>query len=395
MKHFKARLINITKTSINKIMFRVLSVINKILPKNKKLIFMTCKGYFGWNGIALAQYLDKEGYLDKYKLICYVDDLDFVKKKYSSYSKIVFTNNTIRGYWARLRCKYYFSGVLGERFACKPGNKQISVQMWHGIALKALVYTKKRQYMLKSFTHALCYSEFVAEIMKKDWNFDDSKVLLSQNPRDDWMFSGKDCFSMFDIPTDRKTVMWLPTFRNNTASQFFDSNIDFPLLNDKLVCELDRYLKDCNINLVIKLHPLQREIGFLHGDFSNIYLLENKDFDNSECEFYEMLGQADALLSDYSSVAIDFMLLDRPLGYVIDDIGEYDSRRGFHVDDPLKFMPGHHISNFEELKVFLKDIENGADVYREERHKINNVLNKYQDGANCKRVLDAVGIYKD
>lgn len=382
------------KSKINKATFVVLSWANRVVPKKEKVIFMCCKDHLGWNGLALLQYLHTEGYLKKYRLICYTDRLEVMRRKYVKYKDVIFTNSTLKGYWMRLRAQYYFSGVLGERFACKPAKNQVCVQLWHGIALKALRYSKERQYMLKSFTHALCYSEFVAEIMKKDWKFDDSKVLISQNPRDDWMFRKKDCLSEFGIPVDRKSVMWLPTYRKKPTSLNFDSDIDFPILSELTIRLLDDFLAECNINLIIKLHPLQREVSFLKGEFRNIFLIQNADFDTKGCEFYEMIGQMDAMLSDYSSVAIDFMLLNRPIGYVIDDIEEYDGKRGFHVEEPLKFMPGHHIMTFQELKQFFADIADGKDIYAVEREQVNNLLNKYKDANNCKRVLEAVGIYK-
>ncbi len=46
-------------------------------------------------------------------------------------------------------------------------------------------------------------------------------------------------------------------------------------------------------------------------------------------QLYEFIHCADALVSDYSSVAIDYLLLDRPLGFTLDDYKEYTQSRGW------------------------------------------------------------------
>ena len=42
-----------------------------------------------------------------------------------------------------------------------------------------------------------------------------------------------------------------------------------------------------------------------------------------------ILGKADALISDYSSAAIDYLILDRPIGFLLKDVEEYGNSRGF------------------------------------------------------------------
>ena len=47
---------------------------------------------------------------------------------------------------------------------------------------------------------------------------------------------------------------------------------------------------------------------------------------------YELLGATDLLISDISSVVIDYLLLDRPIIHAFSDLGEYESSRGFTVE---------------------------------------------------------------
>ena len=55
-----------------------------------------------------------------------------------------------------------------------------------------------------------------------------------------------------------------------------------------------------------------------------------------------------ALITDYSSVAFDFMLLDRPILYYVPDLDQYRSQRGLYFS-PDEMMPGPHLKTADEL----------------------------------------------
>lgn len=69
----------------------------------------------------------------------------------------------------------------------------------------------------------------------------------------------------------------------------------------------------------------------------------------------------DGLISDYSSIAVDYMLLDRPLGYVLTDLESYRNTRGFVFENPEAYMPGEKIYNLEDLKDYFSHIAVGED----------------------------------
>jgi CDP-glycerol glycerophosphotransferase (TagB/SpsB family) len=377
------------KLTAKKVLYNLMSGLNKIVPKNRRLIFINAKEIVRWNSLTLMDYLIKNEYQKRYKIVCYASSRTKLMSKYEWSNNYVSTN-AIKCMWIRLRCGYYFTELVNDMFACKPGREQICFQMWHGIALKSVGYDKKNQYALSSFNRVLCYSDCTANMMQQDWYFSDDKIVISQNPRCDLLFKTNKTEGIID--TRYRNVIWLPTFRNDQTLEHKNSSIDFPLLTDKTIVQLNAILAEHNIMLYIKLHPIQRHIPFLSKGFSNIRILSDESLLMHKTNLYEIMGLSDAILSDYSSVAIDYMLLDKPIGYVIDDLDEYSNERGFHVDNPLSFMPGHHIISFDDLIAFFTDIGKGFDTYKEYRHSVNDCLNHFQDGNNCKRVLDAVGI---
>ena len=157
--------------------------------------------------------------------------------------------------------------------------------------------------------------------------------------------------------------------------------------------ELNDFCKKNRILIVIKKHYLQIPYDFGENVLTNIIYLENKDLDENQVQLYEFIHYADALVSDYSSVAIDYLLVDRPLGFTLDDYHAYTESRGWVFDDPLEYMPGHHIYDMDQFKQFLLDVKSGQDDYKEQRAavraKTHNVCENY-----CQRVLDYFEIKK-
>ena len=93
---------------------------------------------------------------------------------------------------------------------------------------------------------------------------------------------------------------------------------------------------------------------------------------------------ADALISDYSGAAYEYLQLNRPLGYVLDDINDY--KIGFVVDDIHKLMAGHEIYTIEDLKKFIIDVIDDNDTYKERREKLRDYIYKYHDGNSSERL---------
>ena len=93
-------------------------------------------------------------------------------------------------------------------------------------------------------------------------------------------------------------------------------------------------------------------------------------------------------LTDYSSIYFDYLLLDRPIAFLIDDIAQYQQNRGFTVENALDLMPGEKIRTVSELNGFLDRLAKGEDRFQEDRQRVNRRVNRWQDGESAKRFLE-------
>ena len=85
-------------------------------------------------------------------------------------------------------------------------------------------------------------------------------------------------------------------------------------------------------------------------------------------------------------------MLNRPICFAYDDMESYMTKRGFMFDDVKSIMPGFHAHTIDDLAQFINEFAEGKDKYKEERERVNKILNTYSDNKNSYRLLKAVGI---
>ena len=181
-----------------------------------------------------------------------------------------------------------------------------------------------------------------------------------------------------------------PSGQNHPLPLTSDFNI--PIINcaDQLV-QLDRFCRDNGILLLIKRHQLQVPYDFGDNPLTNVLYLEDTDLVNERVQLYEFIHYSDALITDYSSVAIDYLLLDRQIGFTLDDYEAYSDSRGWVFDNPLDYMPGEHIFDFQGFQDFLMNVRTGKDQFHEKRAEVIAVAHNQTENY-CQRILDYFAI---
>lgn len=216
-----------------------------------------------------------------------------------------------------------------------------------------------------------CPSKGCAQIYERQYGLPGEKHLYMLPPRTELIKKSKYQLEKIIETGGRQVILWLPTFRALKGTDRRDSvHTDIiPLLKDRKHFEvLNQSLCDNHQLLLIKKHPKERGSLQIPGFCQNIELLTDEELFLAGLSLQEILGDTAALLTDYSGIAFEYLLLGNPIGYVLSDIGDY--RRGFAYDNPEDYMPGMKINTLQELIRFLHELRNGTDRYKSEREKL-------------------------
>ena len=368
---------------------------NRLVFKNREM--MDCTD----NPEAFYEYLISSGYNKKYEIIWLVSEKRKFRNQNTGNVKFVTAENKY-GWSSPLA--YYYGATAGfffyshnsaglNRYRCKG---QTVVNLWHGCGYKDAEQGKKKQNIKPDFDYALVPGPVFVKTKSGLWNCEPDRLLMMGYPRYDWMLHpsmSKDEIldSLFGWK-GKKAVLWMPTFRKSDLGGCAENEIELPcqlpaIQDMNELKELDSYLREQEIILIIKKHPLQTEWDENEQEFTNIRYVAEALLEKKQIKLYELIGISDGLLSDYSSVAVDYLLLDRPLGYVLADYNIYKEKRGFVFEDPLEYMPGEKIYNACDIRKFMKHLTDGTDSYRQERAKnLKQMHNKTEN--YCKRLAD-------
>lgn len=295
--------------------------------------------------------------------------------------------------------KYLFFTHWSPVYEIGKRKGQVIINLWHGCGYKgAAIHSipmKQRNY----FDIALVPGPIFVKTKSKAWHCDEKYLIPIGYPRYDLLNDvSLETRSFADkLRMENKLVLWMPTFRvleGNANAQYPETSVkrlfDLPIL--KNIGELEKLNETCkkhNVVVCIKRHPAQKMYQCETGMYSNIVFVNNEDLYQAGAELYALFQYTDALISDYSSVAFDYMLINKPIGYALDDFEDYKRTRGFVFENPLEYMPGHHLYSYCDLEGFIEDIASGRDKFVNKRKnlmaEIHNPCEHY-----CERIWKLV-----
>lgn len=100
----------------------------------------------------------------------------------------------------------------------------------------------------------------------------------------------------------------------------------------------------------------------------------------------ELLGAADVLITDYSSIMWDFSLQRKPVFLYQNDVDEYIRDRGFYSD--IEEWPYIKARTSEELSEKILGFDN--DKYVAELNQFLEKYGTFDDGHACERTIEHI-----
>ncbi len=251
----------------------------------------------------------------------------------------------------------------------------IVVQIWHAsAAIKKFGQDYKRRFPITRCDYMITASSKFIDIMSSAFNIDkervlplgyiDSGVLFDKDIVNEYK---KEMYLEYPKLKDKKVVLYAPTFRGNAIYDKKALSIDLKKIAESLG---DDYI------LLYKMHPILCENKI--EEYSNLYNMNNVNI-------YKLFAVTDILISDFSSIIMDFTIMEKKILLYTPDLEEYEHERGMYIDYK-KFAPGMLIYDEDEL---INEIKN-ENYNLEKIEMIKEVFYDYKDNKSSERIAEFI-----
>lgn len=381
------------------------------MGKAKNLLFTACLEHFGqirpdshiwlfsstdnshynYNSRYLFEYVKEN--LPEITPLFVINDPELRNSLSSKYGKQYFIETeSIQGIRQALSAGVWFTSAGLPAYGTGLHKKRLIINLWHGVPLKkialldpnlkkaARIYFKK--IFSENYTCILTTSHELIPLMVRSFAVSEDKIKVWGQPRNDGLFQKNDCREILgqlfpDLPEYTKTVLYAPTFRDYGQVQLFP----FKDFDQK---QLEAFLDEKNMLLFIRTHVAEQGSAAPYLG-KRIRFLGNEQAE----DVTGILNIFDCLITDYSSIYIDYLLTDKPMIFLPYDRQQYLDGRGMNFDyDDV--TPGPKPETFND---FLDALSPKEDFWKSERTRVNRLFNEIQHPCAadiCNKVLKMI-----
>ncbi len=302
------------------------------------------------------------------------------------------------------RSKWVFSD--GYVAVTKPVKTQTIVQLWHGYIGKRIGFMNPNnpdETALFNRTTSLftTQSSFLVLQFMAEFRIPYEKFVITSSPRFDRLLISKSKARKLldELGIDvsfRYILLGAPTFRRDKNNNI-DPAKSVELLKAYVSNQVQKVLRENDALLIIKPHPsLTPYLKKLDvsSDNNNIIFLSNETLYENLLGITDILPAFDMLITDYSSVFVDYLLLDRPVIFFVPDYTEVQKTLGYTVDFE-NYTPGPKVRTSSELAETIRYYLNDKvdDKFKMKRHCIRDILiEKSYPHDNTRRLLLDIGL---
>ncbi len=261
----------------------------------------------------------------------------------------------------------------------------IATNVWHGMPVKRVGWMNNEGPMVPLTTYSVATSPFWADVVQESLR-PRKGTLVTGLPRNDHLLIRDPALrSALGCAPSAKLIVWLPTFRGA-----WEEGVHSLGVPDDALPEIDTLLAKCGGVLVVKPHPMASPAD--PPKLADFRFITDGWLHERGSTLYKLLGESDALVTDVSSVYVDYLITDRPVVHHFPDIREYEQTRGFSISPVEDYLAGPLTHDAGELLAALGDILKGADTAAASRRRLTDLFFTHKDAGATARLLTAVGL---
>jgi len=210
-----------------------------------------------------------------------------------------------------------------------------------------------------------------AEVVASAFDIKASDAWITGSPRNDKL--------MPRASREIRRIAYLPTHRGEGVGGFDPlSTLDYVSAN--------KVLERIGAELYIKKHFYHASDAAGVGGFPRIKFITNDDIDS---DLYNFLNTVDLLITDYSSVYLDYLITGRPIVFAPFDIDDYmrsDREFNWPYED---VTPGPHCGSWIEVFGQIEALASGEDHWLGARASARALFHSHVDGGASERIYRA------
>lgn len=286
-----------------------------------------------------------------------------------------YLSTSLKGFWLSLTSGVYIFSAYVSDICWYTSGRALKVNLWHGVPLKKIEFDITTPPLVNVFRNANFISKFryPHAHIKHDLVLSPSAYIAKYSFISAFRLGGMRNIVVSMYPRvlkiaeiakkkssdDKKfTFLYAPTWRDSGVDFISNSGLDFYKLNEFLV-NLDAIL-------LIKLHSATK----LNCDIDNLDRIIMIDNQQDPCI---SMAQADCLITDYSSMYFDYLVIDRPIIFYPFDMSEYLNGREFYFDYE-QCTPGLKVMTFKTLLSSMERTVAGHDLFSDERRRVRDLF---------------------
>jgi CDP-glycerol glycerophosphotransferase len=302
----------------------------------------------------------------------------------------VLPKRSVRGFWAYLRSDVvcFTHGLYGSP---DPQRGRVFINLWHGDGPKR---TENPKFAARpGATGIVGQTRLWGEKKAAELGMPASSVLVVGNPRiDDFAepMTAEQRRALVELLGPR-FILWMPTYRDSNGAGFREWSDGRRLSDTGEMASLAEQARSAaalhGITLAVKPHPMDRDV---YAGVPGLLSVDDEALHRLGLSLYQVLGASEALITDYSSVWTDYLVVDRPVLLLCPDYEEYAATRGFNVPDLRAVAPGPLVEDAAALEGFIADVAAGRDPFRERRIALVDEIGAVREPGASGRLWEAV-----
>lgn len=341
-----------------------------LFPRSRKVwVFGSFRGAFNQNAKYLFVYVSEQ-----IPEICavWISYKNSVVREIRSKGLKAYSLFSIPGLYYALRGKYYFFNDYSSDICYFTSGGTVKVNLWHGVGLKKIEFSIENgpladRYVHKVFRERYFYpfvyqqpdyflssTDFQSVKFAQAFRIPIEKCLNLGYPRNDvllWEEEQRKKFigkyeplvtkELIDrIHKYKKVYLYMPTWRDS-QKELFSTHLD--------VKKLDSFMQETNSLFLFKPHPIMKIEPGIFGKSFHLMLLD------SHVDIYTLLPYTQVLITDYSSILYDYLLMENKDAILyLYDYDTYIRERDFNYPF-LENVAGTVVYDFEALLQVMKD----------------------------------------